>query len=102
MLMLLATCYSLLVPGYIMKHEKHVILALNTVLRPLSLSLSLSLSTKFCPLDRGRPFLVLVLVLVQNFDTRGLALAKIKLISLLCMVNGNKTQKTIKLFSIKH
>ena len=76
MLMLLATCYSLLVPGYIMKHEKHVILALNTVLRPLSLSLSLSLSTKFCPLDRGRPFLVLVLVLVQNFDTRGLALAK--------------------------
>ena len=85
MLMLLATCYSLLVPGYIMKHEKHVILALNT---------------KFCPLDRGRPFLILVLV--QNFDARGLALAKIKLISLLCMVNGNKTQKTIKLFSIKH
>ena len=43
MLMLLATCYSLLVPGYIMKHEKHIILALNTVLS----TLSLSLSTKF-------------------------------------------------------
>ena len=44
MLILLATCYSLLVPpGYIMKHEKHVILALNTVLS----TLSLSLSTKF-------------------------------------------------------
>ena len=42
---------------------------------------TLSLSTKFCPLDRGRPFLVLV----QNFDARGLALGKIKLISLLCM-----------------
>ena len=98
MLMLLATCYSLLVPGYIMKHEKHVILALDTVLRPLSLSLSLS--TKFCPLDRGRPFLDLVLV--QNFDAGGLTLAKIKLISLLCMVNGNKTQKTINIFSIKH
>jgi len=27
------TCYSLLVPGYIMKHEKRVILALNTVLK---------------------------------------------------------------------
>ncbi len=99
MLMLLATRYSLLLPGYIMKHEKHIILALNTVLSTLSLSLSLSLSTKFCPLDRGRPFF---LVLVQNFDARGLALAKIKLISLLCMVNGNKTQKTIKFFSIKH
>ena len=93
MLMLLATCYSLLVPGYIMKHEKHVILALNTVLRPLSLSLSLS--TKFCPLDRGRPFFFLVLV--QNFDARGHSRI-IKLISLLCicMVNRNKRQKNNK------
>ena len=45
---------------------------------------------------------VVLLVVVQNFAARGLALAKIKLISLLCIVHRKKTQKIIKLFSFKH
>jgi len=45
---------------------------------------------------------VVLLVVVQNFAARGLALAKIKLISLLCIVQRKNTQIPVKLFSYKH
>ncbi len=38
-------------------------------------------------------------LVVQKFNTRGLAFAKIKLISFLCMVHRKKHKKTIKIFS---
>ena len=43
---------------------------------------------------------VVLLVLVQNFAARGLALAKITLICLLCIVHRKKYTKTIKLFHL--
>jgi len=39
------------------------------------------------------------ILIVQKFNTRGLALGKIKLISLLCMVHRKNIKKTIKIFS---
>ena len=46
---------------------------------------------------------VVLLVLVQNFAARGLALAKITLICLLCIVHRKKKHKNNKtLFHFKH